>query len=192
MKQTISDEEIVKELAKLKFIHNEYGRKVIDLAILTITKKDAEIEESKNQFERLEFKLFEDWWNTKRGNPRTEITDSLARKIAILVFDEIKDEEVAKNTELQSKLEEKEKEIWRYRLEIDGLNKQLQKKDKEMHLLENSRDYFERMLKNSIPKSEHPMRKEWDKVLEQLIKRAEDMGLNVFIPEINKILLGEE
>ena len=38
--------------------------------------------------EELEYKLFKEWWDNRReDDPRTAITDSLARKIAILIYD---------------------------------------------------------------------------------------------------------
>ena len=39
--------------------------------------------------ERIEYNLFKYWWDNRReDNPRTAITASLARNIAILIFDE--------------------------------------------------------------------------------------------------------
>jgi len=38
---------------------------------------------------QLEYTLFENWWKKRRNdNPRTAITASLARDIAILIYDE--------------------------------------------------------------------------------------------------------
>ena len=43
------------------------------------------------EWELLEYRLFETWWLHRRSDdPRTAITSSLARSIAILIYDEQK------------------------------------------------------------------------------------------------------
>lgn len=40
------------------------------------------------KFEELEYKLFKFWWeNNREDDPRTAITASVARNVAILVYD---------------------------------------------------------------------------------------------------------
>ena len=47
------------------------------------------IQERIKKFEDIEYKLFKFWWEDNREeNPRTAITASVARNIAILIFDE--------------------------------------------------------------------------------------------------------